>query len=165
MVEISGRVGPTKSLTRLAHGFQWTGPFGSHQAGRPISSPEHKIFFFLTIMGCKSKTNSHSIGFILYIVRFIDKSEIYLLLKKVKIISSADTLEIQRRNLLCKNILKGIVVPASTCVIQSSQISQNLAFRSMSNDYSSVSKTFVFCQYPNSKECTQTPVIIKSKRL
>jgi hypothetical protein len=81
----------------------------------------------------------------------------------VKIISSADTLEIQGRNLLCKNILKGVVVPDSTCVIQPSQISQKLAFRPMSNDDPSVSKSFVFCQYPNLKECTQTPVIIKKR--
>jgi hypothetical protein len=67
----------------------------------------------------------------------------------VKIISSADTLEIQGRNLLCKNILKGVVVPDSKSVIQPSEISQNLAFRPMSNEDPSVSKTFVFCQYPN----------------
>ncbi len=72
----------------------------------------------------------------------------------MKIISSADTLEIQGRNLLCKNILKGIVVPDFTFVIQPSQISQNLAFRSMSNDDRSISKTFVFYQYPNLKQCT-----------
>ncbi len=65
-------------------------------------------------MWCKSDKNSHSIGFILYIVRFIDKNEIYLLLNKVKIISSAETLEIQGRNLLCKNILKGVVVGWTT---------------------------------------------------
>ncbi len=122
---------------------------GRTRPGGPFRALSTKSFFFLTIMWCKSDKNSHSIGFILYIVRFIDKNEIYLLLNKVKIISSADTLEIQGRNLLCKNILKGVVVPDSKSVIQPSEISQNLAFRPMSNEDPSVSKTFVFCQYPN----------------
>ena len=102
----------------------------------------------------KTKKNCNSIGFILYIVYFIDKNEIYLFLNKVKIISTADTLDIQGRNFKCNNILKGVVVPDSTTIIQPSQISQKLAFRPISNDDPSLPKTFVFCRYPNLKECS-----------
>ncbi len=51
---------------------------------------------------------------------------------------------------LCNNILKGAVVPDSSTVLI--QPSQKLTFRPIFNDDPSVSKTFVFCQYPNLKE-------------
>jgi len=84
----------------------------------------------------------------------MNKNEIYLLLNKVKIMSKGDNLDIQGRNFTCNNILKGVVLSDSTITIQPSQISQKLAFRSIFNDDSSESKTFIFYQYPNLKECS-----------
>jgi hypothetical protein len=72
----------------------------------------------------------------------------------VKIISTVDTLKIEERTFSCHNILKGVVVSDSTAMIQPSQISQKLAFRPISNDDSSLSKTFFFFRYPNLKECS-----------
>jgi hypothetical protein len=102
----------------------------------------------------KPKNNSHSIGFILCIVHSLDKNEIYLLLNKVKIVSTADTLNIQGRDFKCNNILKGLVVADSTTIVQPFQIIEKLAFRPVFNDDQSVSNTFVFFRYPNLKECT-----------
>ncbi|CAF3982771.1 unnamed protein product [Rotaria sp. Silwood1] len=102
----------------------------------------------------QTKKNYNSIGFILFIIHFIDKNEIYLFLNKVKLISTADTVDIQGRNFRCNNILKGVVVPDSTTIIQPSQILQKLAFRPISNDDPTASKAFVFCRYPNLRECS-----------
>ncbi len=82
------------------------------------------------------------------------KNEVCLLLHKVKITSTVDTLDIQGQTFHCYNILKGVVVSDSTAIIQPSQISQKLAFRPTSNDDSSLSKTFFFFRYPNLKECS-----------
>lgn len=102
----------------------------------------------------KSKKNSHAIGFILCVLHFFDKNEIYLLLNKVKITSTADTLDIHGKIFQCDNILQGFAAVDSTVLIQPSQISQKLAFRPTLNDDPSVSNTFVFCKYPNLKECS-----------
>jgi len=102
----------------------------------------------------KTKKNYNSIGFILYIIHFVDKNEIYLFLNKVKIISIADALNIQGRSFRCNNILKGEIVSDSTAIIQLYQISQKLAFGPISNGDPSISKTFMFYRYPNLKECS-----------
>jgi hypothetical protein len=102
----------------------------------------------------KSKNNSCSIGFILCIVHSIDKNEVYLFFKKVKIISTADTVHIQGKDFICNNVLKGVVVAGSTTIIQPSQIIQKLAFRPALNDDLQVSNTFLFFRYPNLKECS-----------
>ncbi|CAF4623867.1 unnamed protein product, partial [Rotaria sp. Silwood2] len=49
---------------------------------------------------------------------------------------------------------EGTVAPDSTAIIQPSQITQKLAFRPIFNDDPSVLNTFLFCQYPNLKECS-----------
>jgi hypothetical protein len=102
----------------------------------------------------RSKNNSYSIGFILYIVHSIDKNEVYLLLNKVKLISTADTVDIQGRTFTCNNIIKGVAVADSSTIILPSQIIQKLAFRPVFNDNLPVSNTFVFFRYPNLKECS-----------
>ena len=102
----------------------------------------------------KSRKNSHSIGFILCVVHFIDKNEIHLLLNKIKIISPADTLDISGENFVCNNVLKGVVVLDSVVLIQPSQINQKLAFRPTFDNNPSVAKTYVFYRYPNLKECS-----------
>ncbi|CAF1284040.1 unnamed protein product [Rotaria sordida] len=102
----------------------------------------------------KTKKNSYSVGFISYIVHIIDRDEICLVLNKVKITSTADTLNIDGRNFMCNNILKGSVVSDSTAIIQPSQISKKVAFRPIFNEDPSLLNTFIFYQYPNLKECT-----------
>ncbi|CAF1296650.1 unnamed protein product [Rotaria sp. Silwood1] len=102
----------------------------------------------------KTKRSSYSIGFMSYIVHIIDRDEICLVLNKVKITSTADTLNIDGRNFMCNNILKGNVVSDSTVTIQPSQISKKVAFRPIFNEDPSLLHTFIFYQYPNLKECT-----------
>ncbi|CAF3840657.1 unnamed protein product [Rotaria sordida] len=102
----------------------------------------------------KTKKNSYSVGFISYIVHIIDRDEICLVLNKVKITSTADTLNIDGRNFMCNNILKGSVVSDSTAIIQPSQISKKVAFRPILDEDPSLLNTFIFYQYPNLKECT-----------
>jgi hypothetical protein len=100
----------------------------------------------------KSKNISYSIGFILCIVHSIDKNDVYLLLNKVKIVSTADAVHIQGRDFTCNNVLKGVVVADSTTIIRPSQITQKLAFRPVLNDDLTVSNSFLFFRYPNLKE-------------
>ena len=70
----------------------------------------------------------------------------------MKTISIADTLEIQGRSFICKNILTGTVVSDSTAIIPPTQVTQKLAFRPIFDDDPSVLNSFLFWQYPNLKE-------------
>jgi hypothetical protein len=97
----------------------------------------------------KSKNISYSIGFILCIVHSIDKNDVHVLLNKVTIVSTADTVHIQGRDFTCNNILKGVVVADSTTIILPSQITQKLAFRPLLNDDLPVSNSFLFFRSPN----------------
>jgi hypothetical protein len=100
----------------------------------------------------ESRKNQYSIGFILCIGHLVEKNEIYLLLNKVNISSTADTLNIRGRTFKCTNIMQGTVVSESTIIINPSGIIQKLAFRPDHGKTETESNTFVFFQYPNIKE-------------
>jgi hypothetical protein len=107
--------------------------------------------------GCvlyESRKNQYSVGFILCIGHLVDTNEIYLLLKKVNISSTADTLNIRGRTFKCTNIMEGTVLPDSNVMIKPSSVIQKLAFRPNHDITQTRSNTFVFFQYPNLKECS-----------
>jgi hypothetical protein len=70
----------------------------------------------------ESRKNQYSIGFILCIGHLVDKNEIYLILNKVNISSTADTLNIRGRTFKCTNIMQGTVLSDSNIIIDPSQV-------------------------------------------
>ena len=102
----------------------------------------------------ESTKDIYSIGFVECPAHAHDSNEICLVLMKVEISSTADTLDSNRRIFRCNNVLRGSILLSSPVSIRPSQIVQKLAFRLSSGNNASTSNTYVFFQYPNVKEST-----------
>ena len=98
------------------------------------------------------RKNQSSIDFILCIDHVVDKNEIYLLLNKVSVPSTANALNIRGRTLKCSNIMQGTIVSESIIITNASHIIQKLAFRLDHGKTETESNTFAFFQYSNIKE-------------